>query len=91
VGAVILVIGNVVAQQAKQVAVVEDDDVVEKLAADAADQMWITANQAANGRIRIAPKINAGSLGEVLRAAAQFLPGSSYFATLFTVPVPFTQ
>jgi hypothetical protein len=37
VGAVIMVIGDVVSQQAKQVAVVEDDDVVEKLAADAAD------------------------------------------------------
>src|SRR5258705_7745183 len=37
VGAVIMVIGDVVSQQAKQVAVVEDDDVVEELAADAAD------------------------------------------------------
>jgi hypothetical protein len=37
VSAVIMVIGNVVSQQAKQVAVVEDDDVVEELAADAAD------------------------------------------------------
>jgi hypothetical protein len=37
VGAVIMVIGDVVSQQAKQVAVVEDDDVVDELAADAAD------------------------------------------------------
>jgi hypothetical protein len=36
VGAVMMMIGHVVSQQAKAEAVVEDDDVVEKLAADAA-------------------------------------------------------
>jgi hypothetical protein len=36
--------------------------------------MWITANQAANARIQIPSKINACSVGELLRAAAKF-PG----------------
>jgi hypothetical protein len=78
-----MVIGDVVSQQAKQVAVVEDDDVVEEFAGDAADPPFRDAV------LPWAPGSRAGRLGaEGLHfpATSRYLGGSERSNHLVVLP-----